>query len=67
MIVGSLFVFVFMFNLLFLPCHSEQRWLTACSAQGNPISWRLLWKDVILYPAIEPHVFRKREDEEAQM
>ncbi|EPS95084.1 hypothetical protein FOMPIDRAFT_1054474 [Fomitopsis schrenkii] len=35
--------------------------------QGNPISWRLLWKDVILYPAVEPHVYRKREDEEVQV
>jgi len=28
--------------------------------QGNPISWRQLWKAVIMSPAIEPHVFRKR-------
>lgn len=28
--------------------------------QGNPISWRQLWKSLIKYPAIDPHVLRKR-------
>ncbi|OBZ78002.1 Serine/threonine-protein kinase CHK1, partial [Grifola frondosa] len=26
--------------------------------QGNPISWRQLWKALILSPALDPHVFR---------
>ncbi|TFK64215.1 Pkinase-domain-containing protein [Pluteus cervinus] len=26
---------------------------------GNPISWRQLWKSLILSPAVEPHVLRK--------
>ncbi|KAJ3550876.1 hypothetical protein NM688_g4979 [Phlebia brevispora] len=28
--------------------------------QGNPISWRQLWKSIILSSAVEPHVYRKR-------
>ncbi|GBE84122.1 Serine/threonine-protein kinase CHK1 [Sparassis crispa] len=28
--------------------------------QGNPISWRLLWKSLIMSPQVEPHVLRKR-------
>ncbi|KAI0339190.1 Pkinase-domain-containing protein [Trametopsis cervina] len=28
--------------------------------QGNPISWRTLWKTLIMAPAVEPHVYRKR-------
>ncbi|KAI0696596.1 kinase-like domain-containing protein [Cytidiella melzeri] len=28
--------------------------------QGNPISWRTLWKALIMSPAIEPHVLRRR-------
>ncbi|KAF8632479.1 hypothetical protein AX17_004829 [Amanita inopinata Kibby_2008] len=27
---------------------------------GNPISWRQLWKDVILSEAVDPHVLRKK-------
>ncbi|KAH9923815.1 CAMK/CAMKL/CHK1 protein kinase [Fomitopsis serialis] len=29
--------------------------------QGNPISWRLLWKAVIMDPVVEPHVYRERD------
>lgn len=28
--------------------------------KGNPISWRQLWKGLIMSPLIEPHVLRKR-------
>ena len=28
--------------------------------QGNPISWRQLWKSIILSAVVEPHVYRKR-------
>ncbi|PCH37133.1 CHK1 protein kinase [Wolfiporia cocos MD-104 SS10] len=28
--------------------------------QGNPISWRQLWKSVIMSPGVEPYVLRKR-------
>lgn len=27
--------------------------------QGSPISWRQLWKALIISPAVEPHVLRK--------
>jgi serine/threonine-protein kinase Chk1 len=27
--------------------------------QGNPISWRQLWKELILSPVVDPHVLRK--------
>ena len=30
-------------------------------AQGNPISWRQLWKSLILSSAVEPHVYRKKQ------
>ena len=33
----------------------------AISAQGNPISWRQLWKSLILSSAVEPHVYRKKQ------
>ncbi|KZT71090.1 CAMK/CAMKL/CHK1 protein kinase [Daedalea quercina L-15889] len=29
--------------------------------QGNPISWRMLWKNVIEYPAVEPQVYRNKD------
>ncbi|EKM52927.1 uncharacterized protein PHACADRAFT_175408 [Phanerochaete carnosa HHB-10118-sp] len=28
--------------------------------KGNPISWRQLWKGLIMSPLVEPHVLRKR-------
>ncbi|KAL4251189.1 protein kinase superfamily protein [Abortiporus biennis] len=28
--------------------------------QGNPISWRQLWRSIIEYPAVNPHVLRKK-------
>ncbi|KAI0083554.1 CAMK/CAMKL/CHK1 protein kinase [Irpex rosettiformis] len=28
--------------------------------QGNPISWRTLWKSLIMSPAVEPHVYKKQ-------
>ncbi|OCH91749.1 Pkinase-domain-containing protein [Obba rivulosa] len=30
--------------------------------EGNPITWRQLWKAVIMHPAVEPHVYRKRDN-----
>jgi serine/threonine-protein kinase Chk1 len=27
--------------------------------QGNPISWRQLWKTLVLSPAVDPHVLRR--------
>lgn len=32
----------------------------AVDNQGNPISWRQLWKSIILSPVIEPHVYMKK-------
>jgi hypothetical protein len=34
--------------------------------QGNPISWRQLWKGLIMNPLVEPHVLRKRTDGAAE-
>lgn len=28
--------------------------------EGNPISWRQLWKAVIQSPMVEPHVLKKK-------
>jgi serine/threonine-protein kinase Chk1 len=28
-------------------------------SKGNPISWRQLWKELILSPIVDPHVLRK--------
>lgn len=30
------------------------------AVQGNPISWRQVWKSLIVSPVVEPHVLRKR-------
>ncbi|EIN05436.1 CAMK/CAMKL/CHK1 protein kinase [Punctularia strigosozonata HHB-11173 SS5] len=30
---------------------------------GNPISWRQLWKALIMWPQVEPHVLRKRNQQ----
>ncbi|KAI0073808.1 Pkinase-domain-containing protein [Panus rudis PR-1116 ss-1] len=31
--------------------------------QGNPISWRKLWKDIIQSPGVEPYVLKKKQQD----
>ena len=35
--------------------------LIVCAAQGNPISWRVLWKALIQSPEVEPHVWMRKD------
>lgn len=50
------------FLATFMKLQTDAKYLCVCVffAQGNPISWRQLWKSIIVSPSVEPHVLRKR-------